>query len=449
MQRSDGLPVRVVAGSAFAVALVAVSLAFSGGEPPDVGPLDPIIASPAEDIQVHTLQRGETFGEILTGADLDASEQRALLLAFQEQASPRRLRVGTEVTFRRSVEDQQVRAVEVNLSRDETVRVLRSETGWTSSTVTTPTWTDTIYVAGEIQENLWTSAMTNPYMEDIPWEDRGKVVDQLDRIFQWQIDFSRQIRPGDYYRVAIQREVRPDGTMRDGTVLSAQLVNAGTPVDAIWFDPNGDGSGTYYDLEGKSVRRAFLKKPLEFRRISGVVSNRFHPVLKRWRAHNGVDYAADRGTPVWATADGTVTHRGPNGSYGNLVEIRHANGFRTRYAHLNGFASGAQLGSRVTQGQVIGYVGSTGLATGPHLHYELLQSGRFRDPLTIQLPAGDPVPTDDWDRWIEESLERAALLGRLPPPPGMRMAASAEEAAEGGEGDASADPRAGSDEGGL
>jgi murein DD-endopeptidase MepM/ murein hydrolase activator NlpD len=398
-------------------------LAFSGGEPPDVGPLDPILAAPAETVHTRTLERGSTFGELLGALEIDGNEQQSLLLAFQEQASPRRLRVGTEVTVRRKSDDGGIRAVEVTLSKDETVRVTRSELGWASSLVTTPTWTDTLYVAGEIEDNLWTSAMTSPYMAEIPWEDRGKVVDQLDRIFQWQVDFSRQIRKGDYYRVAIEREVRPDGSMRTGTVLAAQLVNAGTPVDAIWFDPNGDGSGTYYDLEGKSVRRAFLKKPLEFRRISGVVSNRFHPILKRWRSHNGVDYAANTGTPIWATADGTVTHRGVKGSYGNMVEIRHANGFVTRYAHLSGFARGAQLGSRVTQGQIIGYVGSTGLATGPHLHYELLQSGRFKDPLTIQLPAGDPVPRDDWDRWLDESLHRAALLGELPLPSEMRLAA--------------------------
>jgi murein DD-endopeptidase MepM/ murein hydrolase activator NlpD len=422
MKRSDGLPVGVVLGAGGILVLAVAAMAFSDGEPPDVGPLSPILAAPAETVQSRTLERGSTFGELLAAVDIAADEQQALLLAFQEHASPRRLRVGTEVTVRRNAKSGGIRAVEVTLSKDETVRVARSDLGWASSLVTTPTWTDTLYVAGVIEDNLWTSAMTNPYLEDVPWEDRGKLVDQLDRIFQWQVDFSRQIREGDYYRVAIERQVRPDGSMRAGTVLAAQLVNAGAPVDAVWFDPNGDGSGTYYDLEGKSVRRAFLKKPLEFRRISGVVSNRFHPILKRWRSHNGVDYSAKTGTPIWATADGTVTHRGSKGSYGNMIEIRHANGFVTRYAHLSGFASSARLGSRVQQGQIIGYVGSTGLATGPHLHYELLQGGRFKDPLTIQLPAGDPVPQDDWDRWLQESLHRAALIGELPLPSETRMA---------------------------
>jgi murein DD-endopeptidase MepM/ murein hydrolase activator NlpD len=425
MRRSGGLSVRTVAGTGATLALAVLYLALRGGEPPDAGVLDPILAEPPEAVEVHVIGRGQTFGEVLEAANLEWSEQQALLLAFQERASPRRLRAGTEVTVRRRADDGAIRGVDVQLSRDETVRVAREDLGWNSSVVTTPTWTDTLYVAGEIQDNLWTSAMTNDDLRDVPIEDRGKIVDQLDRIFGWQVDFSRQIQRGDYYRVAVQREVRPDGSMRDGTVLAAQIVNKGRPVDAVYFDPNGDGRGTYYDLDGKSVRRAFLKAPLQFRRISGVVSNRFHPILKRWRSHNGVDYAADRGTPVWATGDGVVTNRSAKGSYGNMVEIRHGNGFVTRYAHLSGYAPGLALGQRVAQGETIGYVGMTGLATGPHLHYELLQRGAFKDPLNIVLPAGDPVPTDAWDRWLDESIHRAALLGRLPAPPSRRVAQAA------------------------
>jgi murein DD-endopeptidase MepM/ murein hydrolase activator NlpD len=427
MQSTGGLPVPLALGAGGILSLAAAILAFTGGEPPDTGPLDPIVAEPPEAVEIHTLSQGQTFGEILEEAALNGSDQRALLLAFQEQASPRRLRVGTEITVRRRSDDGALRAVDVQLSRDETVRLIPDQVGWTSSLVTTPTWVDTLYVAGSIEDNLWLSAMTNPHLDEVPREDRGRIIDQLDRIFGWQVDFSRQIQRGDYYRVAIEREVRPDGSMRSGTVLAAQIVNKGRPVDAVWFDPNDDGKGTYYDLQGKSVRRAFLKAPLQFRRISGVVSNRFHPILKRWRSHNGVDYAASQGTPIWATGDGVVTHRGAKGTYGNMIEVRHGSGFVTRYAHLSAFASYAKLGARVAQGEVIGYVGMTGLATGPHLHYELLQHGRFKDPLNIVLPAGDPVPTDSWDRWLEESMHRAALLGELPAPPGLRFAAVVEE----------------------
>jgi murein DD-endopeptidase MepM/ murein hydrolase activator NlpD len=203
--------------------------------------------------------------------------------------------------------------------------------------------------------------------------------------------------------------------MRSGRLLAAELVNSGTPYYAVYFDPNGDGEGSYYDLDGKSVRRAFLLKPLEYRRISSRFSTgRMHPILNRIRAHKGIDYAADRGTPVMATADGVVTMRGRNGGYGNMVEIRHPNGFRTRYGHLSAFKRGVVLGSRVHQGDIIGYVGMTGLATGPHLHYEMIRGGRQVDPLSVDLPKGDPVPSQDQDRWNAAMTARMSLLNSIP-----------------------------------
>ena len=216
-------------------------------------------------------------------------------------------------------------------------------------------------------------------------------------------------------RAAFEREVRPDGSMRAGRLLAAEFVNSGTPYHAIYFDPNGDGQGSYFDLEGESVRRAFLLKPLSYRRISGrFVNSRRHPVLNTIRAHRGIDYAADSGTPIMATSDGVVVHRGVKGSFGNTVEIRHPNGWITRYAHLRGFRSGVNLGTRVRQSDIIGYVGMTGLASGPHLHYEMLQHGRQFDPLSVDLPAGDPVPSDDMRRWDREMSGRVALLESIP-----------------------------------
>jgi murein DD-endopeptidase MepM/ murein hydrolase activator NlpD len=303
----------------------------------------------------------------------------------------------------------------VSLTPDETVRLTVQPTGWHSSVVQTPAWTDTVFVAGEIRLSLWTSLVDNPALSHFPGGDQNRLVDHLDKIFQWQVDFSRQIQQGDYYRFVFEREVRPDGSMRTGRMLAAELVNQGRELVALWFDPDGDASGTYYDIEGQSVRRAFLKAPLEFRRISSrFTAGRLHPVLGTWRAHRGVDYAADRGTAVRATADGIVTKRGVEGSYGNLVEVRHGNGFRTRYAHLNGFAAGLTVGSAVRQEDVVGYVGMTGLATGPHLHYEMLNSAGQVDPLSIELPVGDPIPTDAWDLWESQKAPRLLLLDRLP-----------------------------------
>ena len=405
-----------------------------GSRTPDAGTLEPVFARPAEIVEMHGLRSGETFGEVLGQASLTSMEQSSLLLAFREQANPRRMRVGTEITIRRREQDGWLRGVDVMLSPDETVRLTRDELGWSSSTVHTPVWTDTIFAAGRIDEILWYAVIDNPQLSVLPVADRARLIHHLDQVFQWQIDFSRQIRQGDYYRFVFERQVRPDGSMRAGHLIAAELVNQGTAYHALWFDPNDDGSGTYYDVEGMSVRRFFLKKPLEFRRISSRFSfNRRHPILGINRPHRAVDYAAATGTPVMATGDGVVIHRGWKGEMGNSVEIQHPNGFLTRYGHFQGFASTIRVGTLVRQGDVIGFVGMTGLANGPHLHYEMWRSGRPIDPTTIQLPAGDPVPDDMWPRWESESGLRLALLEELPTQNGFEESPRTRSADETGE----------------
>ncbi len=402
---------------------------------PDAGGLEPLYAAAAEDVEVETLSRGQTLGQLLSRAEIPHSDQQNLLLAFQEHASPQRIRIGTEVTLRWRRGDGWLRGVDVAVNPDEVVRIERHELGWNSSLIETPVWTDTVYVAGEIERDLWSAVVLNPDLSELPRGDRAQLIDLMDRIFQWQVDFSRQIRRGDHYRLAFERKVRPDGSMRESRVLAAELVNQNQPFHAIWFDMEGEGEGGYYDLDGDSVRRAFLTKPLEYRRISsGFNPNRFHPVLQERRPHIGVDYAAATGTPVMATGDGVITVRGRQGGYGNLVEIRHANGFMTRYAHLNGFASGQRSGQRVSQGQVIGYVGMTGMATGPHLHYEMHRDGRPMDPLSVEIPAGEPIPPEDRQRWREARDVHFAMLETLPGAPGVRIATrdDAEEEHAGG-----------------
>jgi murein DD-endopeptidase MepM/ murein hydrolase activator NlpD len=405
---------RVPGRSLAAIAWVAAGLGCSLGEPPDAGTLDPVYARPAEEIEILTLGRNQTLGELLDPS-VSANEQYAMLLAFQEQASPRRMRPGTEVTLRSLPGGAWIRAVDVTLDSDRTVRLVRGNNGWSSETVETPVFVDTLFASGEIESVLWTAVVRNPELAGMPVGDRSRLIDYLDRVFQWQVDFSRQIRVGDTYRFAFEREVRPDGSMRAGRLLAAELVNSGTAYHAIWFDPNGDGDGSYFDLQGRSVRRAFLLKPLEYRRISSrFTSGRFHPILQRWRAHRGIDYAADSGTPVMATSDGVIIHRAPMGQLGNAVEIRHPNGFVTRYGHLSSFRRNVNVGTRVHQGDIIGYVGMTGLATGPHLHYEMIRAGKQMDPLSVDLPAGDPVPAEDEDRWLSERGARMALLELIP-----------------------------------
>jgi murein DD-endopeptidase MepM/ murein hydrolase activator NlpD len=394
--------------------MATLATAACGVEPPDVGRLDRVHVPPAELVRIFSLNSGQTFGGLLNDV-MSANEQASLLMAFREHASPRRMRQGTEISLRFLPEDHYLRGVDVALTPDETVRLSREPLGWRSELIETPVYIDTLYASGEIQTGLWNAVVHNPVLAELTYEDRNNLIGHLDQVFQWLVDFSRQIRSGDTYRFAFEREVRPDGSMRAGKLLAAELVNSSTAYHAIWFDPNGDGNGSYYDLDGESVRRAFLLKPIEYRRISSRFTNsRFHPILRTWRSHRGVDYAADAGTDIMTTADGVVIHRGFDTSYGNSVQVRHPNGFVTRYAHMRAFRSGVVVGSRVRQGDVIGYVGSTGLATGPHLHYEMLRGGRHIDPLSVDLPAGDPVPSQSRVRWRNEMGVRVALLETIP-----------------------------------
>ena len=363
---------------------------------------------------MRSISAGAGFGQVLRAAGLEAREHNNLVLAFSEQVNPRRVRSGTEVRIRWRGDPERPARVEVDVDRDRTVHLERARGGWRSSTVTVATTTDTILAAGEIRSSLWTAVVGLDALSSVPSGDRDQVVARLDRVFRWQIDFSRQLRVGDSFRFAFEREKRPDGSMRTGQLLAAELVIQGRSLHAVWFRPDGEDFGDWYDLEGRSVRRAFLKKPLRLAYISSRFANRrFHPILRTWRAHRGVDYAADSGSPVEVTGKGVVVRREVSDSYGRFIDVRHANGYLTRYAHLRAWAGGTLVGSSVAQGQVIGYVGMTGMATGPHLHYEMHLHGRRLDPLAVDLPAGDSVPPADRERWERERDERRNLLLRM------------------------------------
>ena len=376
---------------------------------------DPIPAQPREDEFVYALETNQTLGDLFNKF-LNPNDQDALLSALRVHIDPRRVREGTTVRVRSERGGLEgVKSVEVPLNADEMVQLLPSTESWNSRLISTPTTVDTIWASGNIESSLWNSLIRNQDLAQVVQVDREKLVLELNDVFKWQVDFVRQIQAGDSYRFAFEREIRSSGTMRTGHVLAAELINQNRSYTAVWFDPNGDGEGTYYDLDGKSVKGAFLLSPIELRhRISSrFTTSRFHPILKTWRAHRGVDYAAPTGTPVQATGNGVIVHRARESTYGNRIDIQHPNGWTTRYAHMNAFARGFSVGSRIKQGDIIGYVGMTGLATGPHLHYEMLLHGRHEDPLGIDLPSGDPVPNDQWDQWQVQKLDRLAFLDEL------------------------------------
>jgi murein DD-endopeptidase MepM/ murein hydrolase activator NlpD len=230
---------------------------------------------------------------------------------------------------------------------------------------------------------------------------------------------SRDLQDGDTFRVLFERSTLPTGVSRVNRIVAAQLGLSGDTVQAFRFDSRG-ASGHYFDASGKSLQAAFLRAPLEFRRISSVFGLRKHPILGVWRQHKGTDYAAAQGTPVRAIGDGVVIFAGQKHGYGNVVDVRHRNGFVSRYGHLRGFAAGTRPGARVTIGKTIAYVGMTGLATAPHLHFEVLVSGVQRDPrIALNMKTGMPIPAsergafDGVRRTMVAALERDDALVKL------------------------------------
>ena len=230
-----------------------------------------------------------------------------------------------------------------------------------------------------------------------------KMIMKLTEIFAWDIDYSQDLRPGDSFKVIYERLYKGENFVSTGRILAAEFKNQGNTYRAALF-PLDQKKSEYYSESGSAMRKAFLRTPVEFSRISSRFNlRRKHPILNRIRAHTGVDYAAPVGTPVKSTAKGKVIKRNWEGGYGKTVVIQHGNKYSTLYAHLSRFKKGISVGTNVIQGQIIGYVGSTGLATGPHLHYEFRVNKKHKNPLKYQYPSAEPIASD-----LRESFARQA-----------------------------------------
>lgn len=368
-------------------------------------------------VSADTLRRGEVLAQVLSRHSLPGTEVANAVAALRAHANPRLLRAGTPVMVQRTAWDSLI-DITVRIDPDYQVRVFQDEVGWTSELIELPIRVDTLVLAGSISNSLYGSIMALPAPTLGQQERIERVMWGIYRPFQWTIDFGIDIRGGDSYRAVYERSVRPDGSVRDARILAAEFVNRGRVHRAYWLPERRE----YFDDEGKSMRRVFLKAPVDFRRISSRFSRRrYHPRLGIYRAHLGTDYAADTGTRVYATADGTVTRARWWGGYGRIVELRHVNGYRTRYAHLSFIAKGMRPGVRVRQGQLIGNVGSSGLATGPHLHYELLRDAVAIDQRKVNLPSGNPVSPNERPDFERQRLELAGLLDAASAPMVFRV----------------------------
>jgi murein DD-endopeptidase MepM/ murein hydrolase activator NlpD len=256
---------------------------------------------------------------------------------------------------------------------------------------------DTLAISGVIESSLY-NALNESGVGVLPPSARHKLAWSLADIFEYKVDMSRDLRQGDKFHLLVERLQKPNGAIIVNKILGARLAfsNGHNPLEAIHFDAHGSSSAQYYDASGISLRAAFLRAPVAFRRISSIFGARKHPIFGQWRNHTGTDYAAAQGTPVRAVGDGVVVFAGRKGGYGNMIDIRHRNGMVSRYGHMRNFAAGMRPGTRVAMGSTIGYVGMTGWATGPHLHFEIRVGGVPRDPkLALQSRSGQPIPVNE------------------------------------------------------
>lgn len=371
-------------------------------------PAKPVTVAELFNETVDTLRRGETLSDLFVrqGFKGFTLSQSATAGIFE----PRRLRPGLIFTFRRKPQDSIPSKVVVRIGPEQRVSLHLLNDGWWPQSEPVFWRAEPVMLNGSIVTSLYDALDDEVSDSLLALPDRVRLAWDLADIFAWQIDFSRDIRPGDNFRVLAERLISEEGEIRYGRVLAGDLSIGGQEYNAYRFT-GADGTSGFYDGDGRSLRRAFLLAPVSFRRISSRYNGaRLHPILGIIRKHEGIDFAADPGTPVMAAGDGVVVRREWTGGYGNLIELRHTNGITTRYGHLRGFATGVEPGRHVSQGDVIGYVGSTGLATGPHLHYEFRVNGVSRDPHTADLGTGDPVPLAQIRDYERERARLGALL---------------------------------------
>jgi murein DD-endopeptidase MepM/ murein hydrolase activator NlpD len=374
-----------------------------------------LYAAPVERAETHVLGSGQTLSTVLAQARITGQEMTDLLMGLREYMDPRRLAAGSEVTVRRWSSDDRPRAVEVRLDADRTVRLMKADYGWDGSVIITPTKIDTMYAGGTIdggRTTLYETIVFDTQSRLRPAE-RPQLVVELAEIYEYKLDFNREIQVGDSYRVVYEREGRPDGSARSLRILAAEIVTRGQAYPAIWFDDDADAAG-YYDQEARPLRNGFSKYPVDYARVTSSYNpRRYHPVLGVYRAHQGTDFGGGTGTPVKVTANGRVTFAGTNGGYGRMIEVRHINGYTTRYAHLSRFAKDIRVGTRVTQKDVIGYIGATGLATAPHLHYELRKNGRAVNAMKEKLPEAPKLPGILREQFLALAPDRSSLLEQV------------------------------------
>lgn len=350
---------------------------------PEVTPT-PIPTAPADRIVEYRVEPGDTFGRIAETAEVTGSDAQAILTAAAAVHSLAEIKAGKPLRFIFDPATDELNAVEYEISTEEMLVVQRNADGFDAERRAIAYEVRISEADGVIVSSLYETMLEKNYDE--------RLAIALSEVFAWQVDFAVDIRSGDSFNVLYEQRYRNGEYVMPGEILKATFINDGTTYTGYHFS-DGETVDGYYDAAGKSLQRLFLKSPLTYRYISsGFTGKRWDPIWKKMTAHYAIDYAARTGTPTVAVGDGTIVQAGWNDGYGISLTVRHNETYTTRYGHFSRLAKGMKPGVKVAQNQVIGYVGSTGHSTGPHLHYEMYRHSVKVNPFTVELPAGEPIP---------------------------------------------------------
>ena len=349
----------------------------------DTPPAPVVDETPADntDWQVETVRPGDSLARIFSRRDISPQQLDRLMRTGGDKTKIlKRIMPGQRLKF--DVQDGELQQLVYEIDRLNTLYVQREGEDFGARTETRELETRVTNASGEISSSLFLAGMDAGLSDNLIMELAG--------IFGWDIDFALDIREGDRFTLLYEEKYLDGEKLRDGDILAAEFTNRNKTYRALRYT-DASGRSDYYTPDGKSMRKAFIRTPVDFTRISSRFGKRYHPTLKKRKNHHGVDYAAPRGTPIKAAGDGKILHIGRKGGYGKTIIIQHGGKYSTLYAHMSNYNRKLRRGSRVRQGQTIGYVGSTGRSTGPHLHYEFRVNGVHRNPLTVKLPTAAPI----------------------------------------------------------
>lgn len=361
------------------------------------------IAPVQDEWKIITVASGDSLSLIFDRLKISPAVLHAIVTSDTETATLKNIMPGQELRF--NIEDGTLRALEYDKDIVTTLHVERDGEAYSSTIIKHELRKNVLEARATIDSSLFIAGQRAGLSDNL--------IMQLVAIYGWDIDFALDIRKGDSFSVIYEEQYKDDIKVSEGPILAAEFINRDKSFRSVRY-MLPDGSTDYYAEDGASMRKAFLRTPLNFTRISSRFNlSRRHPVLNTIRAHKGVDYAAPTGTPIKTAGDGTITHLGNKGGYGKTIIINHGGTtYSTLYAHLSNYAKGLKKGSRVKQGQTIGYVGMSGLATGPHLHYEFLVNGAHRNPLTVDLPKAESIPAELLADFKKQTTPMLAQLDR-------------------------------------